>query len=101
MCKHAELGATAVRFVLGGRLSNFLRRPNEQNIRKFEPQGSSRQLGLRSELYSVHCIKTYEPALVCDEPPQIREVTLVQMAFANCDIWIALPGDGVAFVEIN
>jgi hypothetical protein len=96
-----QRGATRVRFVLGGRLSNFLRRPKDQNTRKFKPDTSNGQLGLRAELYSVHCIKTHEPALVCAERPRFQEVTLVQMAFASCDIWIALPGDGVAFVEVN
>ena len=90
-----------MRFVLGGRLSNFLRRRKEQNMQKFEPDTSCGQLGFRAQLYSVHCIKTYEPALVYAQHPRIREVTLVQMAFASCDIWIALPGDGVAFAELN
>jgi hypothetical protein len=89
-----------VGFLLSGRLSNFLRRSKDQNMRKLEPHTSSDQLGLRSELYSVHCTKADEPA-VCAERSRIRKVTLVQMAFDNCDIWIALPGDGVAFAEVN
>jgi hypothetical protein len=30
--------------------------------------------------------------------PGAREVTLIQMSFASCDIWIALSGDRVAFL---
>jgi hypothetical protein len=89
-----------VKFVLSGRLSNFLRRPQEQTVQQSEPATSRDQLGCRSELYSVHCIKADAPA-ACAERSQMRKITLVQMAFANCDIWIALPGDGVAFVEVN
>jgi hypothetical protein len=95
-----------MRFIRGDRLTNILRRPKEQNIQKLESDTSHGQLGLRAEPYSVRCIKTYEPVSVCAvsvcaQRPRTREVTLVQMAFANCDIWIALPGDGVAFVEVN
>jgi hypothetical protein len=89
-----------VRFVLGGCLSNFLRSPQKQSVQKPEPGPSRGQLGCRSELHSVHCVKGDEPA-VCAERSQIREVTLVQMAFASCDIWIALPDDNVAFMEVN
>jgi hypothetical protein len=30
-----------------------------------------------------------------------REVTLIQMSFAESEIWIALPGDGTTFLEAN
>lgn len=39
--------------------------------------------------------------LGCGDDPRAREVTLIQMSFADCDIWIALPGRQVTFVEAS
>jgi hypothetical protein len=37
--------------------------------------------------------------LDCVNWPQTREVKFVQMSFADCDIWIALPSGRVTLVE--
>jgi hypothetical protein len=37
----------------------------------------------------------------CIKSPGARDVTLIQMSFAESEIWIALPGDGTTFLEAN
>jgi hypothetical protein len=41
----------------------------------------------------------YLSVLAYTESPRMSEVTLVQMSFTNCDIWLALPAGLVTFVE--
>ena len=35
------------------------------------------------------------------QTPGGERSTLIQISFAKCENWIALPGDGVTFVEAN
>jgi hypothetical protein len=37
----------------------------------------------------------------CTKSPGVRDVTLIQMSFAESEIWIALPGEGTTFLEAN
>jgi hypothetical protein len=77
--------------------------PKEQDTHTFQSYASSCQTDVSYRLYFVRCIKEYVDvtALDCTKSPGAREVTLVQMSFTNCDIWIALPGDQVTFVEVD
>ena len=88
-------------FVVGDRLSNIIRRPKAQSLQKVELDTPAGQSGLKSELYFVSCIREYWPTFACAKHPREQEVTLVQMSFSTCDIWIALPGAEVAFGEVN
>ena len=55
-----------------------------------------------SQLHFVEC--TTQPIEAIDDTPGLdaarrfgtREVTLCQLSFTYCDIWIAMPGGGVA-----
>jgi hypothetical protein len=77
--------------------------PEEQISQNIESCASSWQAYVSHQLYFVRCMREYVDvaALECTKSPGAREVTLIQMSFANCDIWIALAGDGVTFVEPN
>jgi hypothetical protein len=77
--------------------------PEEQIVRNIEACATSWQEGLSHQLYFVRCMTEYVDvtASECTKSPGAREVTLTQMSFAKCEIWIALPGDGVTFVEAN
>src|SRR6185312_8481239 len=91
---HAKIndgGATAVKFIIGHRLSNIIRRPKQQSARHLQPYISVRQPDLKSELYYVHYIREYVPGFVLSKGSGTQEVTIVQMSFTTCDIWIALP----------
>ena len=101
---HAKIndgGATAVKFIIGPRLSNIIRRPKQQSARHLQPYISVRQSDLRSELYYVHSIKEYVPGFVVSKGPETQEVTIVEISFTTGDIWIALPGGGIAFEEVS
>jgi hypothetical protein len=77
--------------------------PEEQNTHNVESRASSWQAGINHQLYFVRCLKEYVDVTVldCAKSPGAREITLVQMSFANCDIWIALAGNRVTFLEAN
>jgi hypothetical protein len=64
---------------------------------------TSWQEGLGQQLYFVRCMTEYVDvtASECTKSSGAREVTLTQMSFAKCEIWIALLGDGVTFAEAN
>ena len=77
--------------------------PEEQIIHNIEASAISRQEGLSTQLYFVRSMRECVDvtASECTKSQEAREVTLTQMSFAKCEIWIALPGDGVTFLEAN
>jgi hypothetical protein len=77
--------------------------PEEKNAQNVESCASSWQACVSHQLIFVRCMKedVDVAASRCTKSLGSREVTLIQMSFANCDIWIALAGDGVTFVEAN
>jgi len=77
--------------------------PEEQIAQKIESCASSWQGCVSRQLIFVRCMKEYVDVMVseCTKSPGSREVTLIQMSFSKCDIWIALADDGVTFVEVN
>jgi hypothetical protein len=77
--------------------------PEERNTHNVDSRGSSLQTRVNHQLYFVQCLKEYVAvtALDCAKSPGARAITLVQMSFADCDIWIALAGDRVTFLEAN
>ena len=70
--------------VIGKCLSNIVSPQNTRNVNWGELD-HPRKAG--SALYSLHCIKKYEDmtTLGCSGHPRMREVTLVQMSFAEGD----------------
>jgi hypothetical protein len=77
--------------------------PEEQIVQNIESCASSSRACVSHQLYFVRCMKQYVEVTAPEftKSPGAREVTLIQMSFAKCEIWIALPGDGVTFVEAN
>jgi hypothetical protein len=92
-----------VAFFIDNVLSHLVRRKKEQSTRDLKSCESGRETSISSQLYFIQCIKEYVDvsALGRIQKPRTREITLVQMSFANCDIWIALPGGRVTFLEAN
>jgi hypothetical protein len=72
--------------------------PIAQNI---ESCASSWQGRVGHELIFVRCMKEYVDvaASECTKSPGSREVMVIQIYFSVYEVWIALPGDGVTFVE--
>ena len=77
--------------------------PEEQIVQNIESCVSSSQACRSHHPYVVRCIKEFVDVTAPErtKSPGTTEVTLIQMSFAGCEIWIALPGDGVTFVETN
>ena len=72
-------------------------------LQNIEACVTSRRERVSHQLYFVRCLKENVDvtASECTKSPGAREVTLTQMSFAKCEIWIALPDNGVTFVEAN
>ena len=78
-------------------------RPEPRIKEGVEPILAGHRKRLGSELYFVECsTQSIEDlsevtGLVTQNQLGAREVTLVQLSFTSCDIWIALRGRGVTF----
>jgi hypothetical protein len=92
-----------VKSVISELLSHVIKTPKEKTAYKLDTCASACQRSANSQLYFIQCIQEYVDVseLVYSKRPRTREVTLVQMSFANCDIWIALAAGQVTFVKAN
>jgi hypothetical protein len=77
--------------------------PEQQVVQDIESRASSWQACVSRQRYFVRCTREYVDATAseCIRSSEAREVTLIQMSFAEAEIWIALPGNGMTFVEAN
>jgi hypothetical protein len=77
--------------------------PEEQIVQNIESRASSWQACVSHQRYFVRCTKEYVDAMAseCIKSWGARDVTLIQLSFAESEIWIAFPGDGTTFLEAN
>jgi hypothetical protein len=99
MRKRKNRETIAANYSKAGRLMLY-EVPEEQTI---ESRASSWQACVSHQRYFVRCTKEYVDAMAseCIKSWGARDVTLIQMSFAESEIWIALPGDGTTFLEAN
>jgi hypothetical protein len=102
MPKLKTRGTIAANYSKAGRLMLY-EGPEEKIVQNIESCASSWQACVSHQRYFVRCRKEYVDAMAseCIKSPGARDVTLIQMSFAESEIWIALPGDGTVFLEAN
>jgi hypothetical protein len=102
MRKRNNRETIAANYSKAGRLT-LCEGPNEQIVQNINSCASSWQACLSHQRYFVRCTKEYVDAMAseCIKFWGARDVTLIQLSFAESEIWIALPGDGTTFLEAN
>jgi hypothetical protein len=102
MHKRKNRETIAANYSKAGRLMSC-EGPNEQIVQNINSCASSWQACLSHQRYFVRCTKEYVDAMAseCIKSPEARDVTLIQLSFAESEIWIALAGDGTTFLEAN